>query len=83
MLRSTIQLASRGYPPSQDTAFLVQVYPKKGYRRKCLRNKTSPLLHRSLVDEVEETTVMMTENSTTAHDAVHGAVHDAFMTLPP
>ncbi len=43
---------------------LGQVYPKKDYQRKDLRNKTSPLIHRSLGDEVEETRVMMTENST-------------------
>jgi hypothetical protein len=40
------------------------VYPKEDHQRKDLRNKTSPLIHRSLGDEVEETRVMMTENST-------------------
>jgi hypothetical protein len=60
MLRSAIQLASIGYPPSQDTAILLQVYPKKGHQRKCLGNKMSPLRDRLLGDELKETGVILT-----------------------
>jgi hypothetical protein len=34
MLRCAIPLASIGYPPSQDTAMLVQVYPEKRHQGK-------------------------------------------------